>query len=609
MMAIPHISRWWHNTSVHVALIMAVGLIIYSGIYSAPFVYDDFQCIVLNPAITNSGFITDTTTLKNLQLNEDIHKNIVLRPVGYLTFTLNYHLGGFGVVGYHIFNVIVHLLSALLVYMITRLTLVVQAKSAEKSSGTVISFTIMMPLFIALLFVSHPLQTQSVTYITQRFTSLAALFYLLSLAMYIKSGLSRTIVSRYLFYTGSLVATCVAMKTKEIAFTLPLIILVYECIFFSNSLKRRIIRLFPFMLTLLIIPVAVIKLEALFSHATGSSVGQSMNLVNYNGVSRLDYFISEFRVIVTYIRLLLIPINQHLNYDVPVYTSFFQPQVALSFVLIVTILGSGVYLLYRSKTSEEPDKTKFRLIAFGIIWFFVTLSVESTLVPLDDLLVEQRVYLPSVGLIMAFVASVALIFDKRQRTGGIIFAVLCSLIVAALATTAYTRNRLWNDPIALWMDTAKKNPQSRLAYQCIGAHYFGKLMFKESIAAIHAAQRLAPKSLEVSFNLANVYLAINRFDEAEAEYLKAMNIHPNNELLYNSLVKLYIRHNMHSKALPLLQHLLQVYPYSPEVHTKLAELYEAMGQREQAVAEYLIVLRLTPGDLIIINRLKQLAGT
>lgn len=607
MMATPHITRWWHNLFVHIALILSVGCVVYSGIVFAPFVYDDFEYILLNPAVENIDCITNTSNLKRLLLKEDVYKNIVLRPVAYLTFALNRHFDGYAVVGYHLFNIIIHLLNALLVYLITRLTLNFRVSSSGSDAGTSLNITNLMPLFIALLFVSHPLQTQSVTYITQRFSSLVAFFFLLSLALYIASGLSKTMLRRLLFYAAAFLAACTAMKTKENAFTLPMILLLYECIFFNNNWKLRIATLTPFLLTMLIIPATVMKLNTIFSPIAVVSVEKSMDLVNYNGISRWDYLFSQFGVIASYIRLLLLPINQSLVYDVPVQTSFFTFSVLMPFTLIIAILGSGIYLLHRSKNAEEPRRTLLCLTAFGVLWFFVTLSTESSIIPLDDFMVEQRVYLPSFGLILAVISITAVMFEKRHRAGFGMFVGLFSVLVILLSITAYTRNRLWMDPIALWTDSANKSPARPLAYQNLGAHFFGKRMFQESIAAFSTAQRLDPAKIEPTFNLATVYLALNRFDEAENEYLRAMKLHPNDQRISNSLARLYILQNKQSKALPLLQYLVKVNPYSPEVHIKLAELYEALGQRDLAVEEYMSVYRLTPDDPAIVHRINQLS--
>ena len=606
MTALPRITGWWRNLFVHIALILAVGCVVYSGIVFAPFVYDDFEYIVLNPAIENVDCITDTSNLKKLPLKEDVYKNIVLRPVTYLTFAINRHFDGYSVVGYHLFNITIHLLNALLVYAITLLTINLNASLGGGAALTSQRITSLMPLFAALLFVSHPLQTQSVTYITQRFSSLVAFFFLLSLALYIASGLSKTTLRRLLFYLPALLAACIAMKTKENAFTLPMMILFYEYIFFNNNWKLRIATLAPFMLTMLIIPVTVMKLNTVFSQAAAISVEKSMDLVNYNGISRWDYLFSQFGVIASYIRLLLFPINQSLVYDVPVQTSFFNFSVFMPFILIVAMLGSGIYLLYHSRKAKEPVRTLLCLTAFGIIWFFVTLSTESSIIPLDDFMVEQRVYLPSIGLILASVSGMAMIFEKRHRAGFGMFVGLFSVLVILLSITAYTRNRLWTDPIALWSDSANKSPTRPLAYQNLGLHFFNKRMVQESINAFSTAQRLDPAKIEATLNLAAVYLALNRFDLAENEYSKALKIYPNDQGTVNSLARVYILQNNHGKALPLLQQLVKENPYSQDVHIKLAELYEAMGQKDLAIKEYIDANLLNPGDQVIVNRINQL---
>jgi Tfp pilus assembly protein PilF len=560
----------------------------------------------MNPAICDFRFIKDMSVLKEMALVEDIHKNIVLRPVAYLTFAINYYFHGFNVVGYHLFNVVVHLVNALLFYLLTSLTLDSKAAPYDDSGHSPVNASRLIALFAALVFVAHPLQTQSVTYITQRFTSLAALFFLLSLVLYIKSGRGAHPAQRAIYYAGSLLAACVAMKTKEIAFTLPIMLLTYDCLFIRNSLKIRLLKLAPFMLTMAIIPLTVIKLAKQFPHADAPSVGHSMNLVNYAGVSQWDYLFTQFRIIVTYLRLLLIPVEQRLDYDYPLYKSLFQPPVALSLSLIVFLLGCAVYLVYLTKSAAEPRRTSVRLIAFGIIWFFVTLSVESSLIPLDEYLVEQRVYLPSVGFVMACVASLAVVLEIRLRAGVTTFTAIIAVWVAVLSATAYARNNLWLDPIVLWRDTAHKSPMKARPHLNMGAHYFEKGRLADALQAFTTAQRLEPEKVDTSFNIANANLALNRVSEAEAEYLRAIAAHPADERLYNNLSRIYIMHNKHDKALPLLLQVVRMQRGSAGAHIALAELYEAMGRRDNAATEYVFALQLTPGDAVITNRLIEL---
>ena len=155
------------------------------------------------------------------------------------------------------------------------------------------------------------------------------------------------------------------MKTKENAFTLPIAIALFEFVFFVGAFKGRAFRLVPLLLTLPIIPLTLAGME--------NPVGEAIEAIvpatrGYEGLSRGDYFFTQLRVIVTYLRLLFLPIGQNLDYDYPVFRSFFDPQVLLSFLLLVSIALSALYLLYRSRTGARDAA----LIALGILWFFIT---------------------------------------------------------------------------------------------------------------------------------------------------------------------------------------------------------------------------------------------
>lgn len=597
------IKKWWMLTSFHFALIIILVGVIYSRIFSAPFVYDDIECILFNPAINDFQFLTDRSYLKSLSLSEDIYKNIVLRPVTYLSFAVNYRMHGYDVVGYHTVNIFVHCANALLVYLITRFTLDTRRTSDYSHDNSETAKTLhLIPLFAALLFASHPVQTQSVTYITQRFASLVTLLYLSSLALYITSSTSKHFLKSALYYSGSLIAACTAMKTKETAFTLPLILALYEIIFFRNNLKRCISKLAPFMLTLLIIPLTVMKLKAEFSEAARASVSQSMNLVNYAGISQLDYLFSQLNVIVTYIRLLFLPINQHLIHDVTIVTSLFQPTVMLSLTMILSLLALAAFLLYRSKSTKEPYNATIKLAAFGIIWFFTTNSVESSLIPLDELLVEQRMYLPSIGFVWAVIPSMALQFGKWNQLGARRFFIVATLIILLMAITTYARNELWRDPIELWKDTIQKSPKIARSYLNLGSHYFEKGKHGEALDVLNASLRIDPQKIEIYVNIAKIYRALNQNDKAASEYLKAIKIQPRAAYLYENLGETYLLQGKYDIALPVFEHLVRINPYSPVAHSKLGKIYETLGMHNQAISEYQCAQRLSADKTIGIEQ-------
>jgi hypothetical protein len=256
------------------------------------------------------------------------------------------------------------------------------------------------------------------------------------------------------FYVLSIIFAVLAMKTKEIALTLPIIIAVYEFMFFDGKLKRKILYLLPVFSTILIIPLTLLDMNKPLGELIGD-VSEATRHIDTD-MSRSDYLFTQFRVIATYIRLLFLPINQNLDYDYPTYHSFFDPNVILSCLFLLSILGIGVYLLYRSRSASYHS----RLIAFGIFWFFITLSVESSIIPIVDVIFEHRVYLPSVGFILACVTGLGMMLERinsrvvaRVIVAGIVMAVIM------LGGMTYGRNQVWLNIMTLWEDVVMKSPQ------------------------------------------------------------------------------------------------------------------------------------------------------
>ena len=178
-----------------------------------------------------------------------------------------------------------------------------------------------------------------------------------------------------LFYFGSVISAVLAMKTKEIAFTLPVVIFLYELMFFEEKLKKRLLYMTPLLLTMLIIPVSLLETDKLKGDLI-ENISEATR-VDTN-ISRWVYLLTQFAVIVTYIRLIFFPINQNLDYDFPIYNTLLTPEVFLSFLLLFSIFCFGIYMFLQSKTHNRT----YRFIAFGILWFLINLSVESSFTPI-----------------------------------------------------------------------------------------------------------------------------------------------------------------------------------------------------------------------------------
>ncbi|MDD5435370.1 MAG: hypothetical protein PH343_08080, partial [Nitrospira sp.] len=399
------------DSFVHVLIVIALGFAIYISTSDAPFVFDDSENISHNPAMKDMRYFTDGEFLGRALSNKEVNEHFRSRIFGYFTFALNYRLHGMQVQGYHVFNLMVHLANSAMIYLLVLLTTRTPwFRGATADTEDPVSYRV-AAFFAALLFVSHPVQTEAVTYITQRFTSLATMLCILSLVLYIKARLEaeakRTLLSTstLTYYFFSIIAVVLAMKTKQISFTLPLVITLYEVMFFEGKAGKRIYYLLPMLLTMLIIPIATLEDKDILT-----DMGRlSASIQGRSGENEaVGYLLTQFRVIITYLRLLILPVSQNLDYDYPVYHSFLNPEVLLSFILLVTIVAGGVYLYCRSRNAEIRDRQWLRLAAFGIFWFFITLSVESSVIPLVDIIFEHRVYLPSVGFFTLIVSGAAI---------------------------------------------------------------------------------------------------------------------------------------------------------------------------------------------------------
>ncbi|MBI5675378.1 MAG: tetratricopeptide repeat protein [Nitrospirae bacterium] len=531
----------FHRPIVHLLAIACLVFLIYSNTFNAPFQFDDDPNIVDNPAIKDFHYFADPSSVARIDnLSKPLKPLFKTRYIGYLTFALNYRLHGLDVMGYHLVNIFIHIFNSLLLYWLITLTFRTPFFSVAGSPMTFPDGSRnLIALFTALFFAVHPIQTQAVTYIVQRFASLATLFYMLSLVMYIKwRELKEQQTKRYMpgiiLYAVSLLSAVLAMKTKEFAFTLPIVMAIYELMFFDGKIMKKTRYLIPFFLAVLVIPTALADNGGSIAVLSGVNK-EDLNIYGErSSMSGGDYLFTQFRVIVTYIRLLFLPINQNIDYDYPIYSSFFDPAVVLSFLSLLSVIIAGIYLYRLSKRPERRDRCWLRLISFGIFWFFITLSPESGVIPIMDLIFEHRVYLPSVGFFMALTAAIGAGLARCENRGiyakkVIVFVML--LVVIILSGATYTRNTVWQDNMSLWEDAAEKSPNKARPLHNIGLEYAKQRRTDEAIKAYQAALRLKPDYVACHYDLGVAYIDKGRVDDAIREFQTILKIIPDDYLM------------------------------------------------------------------------------
>jgi tetratricopeptide (TPR) repeat protein len=365
------------------------------------------------------------------------------------------------------------------------------------------------------------------------------------------------------------------MNTKQIAFTLPIIILLYEFIFFDGKIRKRILPLIPLLLTLLIVPLSLMDIDKPAAEIIGdvSEVTRGASLM-----PRTEYFFTSMRVIVTYLRLILLPINQNIDYDYPALTSLFNPEVLISSIFLLSILGGAIYLLFKSRHSSLHA----RLISFGILWFFITLALESSIIPLSNVIYEHRLYLPMTGVLIAIITGLVTVIERlTQRWTGVKKAasVVAGVIVIVLAFSTYERNKVWMDEETMWKDVVTKSPNKSRGHNNLGLVYQSRGRIKEAIPHYERAVALNPDYLLAYSNLGVAYKSIGLIDRAIEQYMHAMLIQPDDPITYYNLGNAYKSKGSFEEAIKYYRIAIQLKPDFTQAIVNLSRAYESLQMR------------------------------
>ena len=555
-----------NSTWVFLLLLFAV-FILYSNTLQAPFTFDDFQ-------ILDNYFIqVSDLSWENLQQVTTLSPN-KRRWLPNISFALNYYLGGYNVLGFHLVNIFLHLAVAFSFYLLARKTLgfLPATRLTEHRAEIALAAT--------LLWAFHPLQTNGVTYIVQRMTSMATLFFLLSLLSYIRGRTGRRTGERIFFFFFSFLLGILALLSKENSGMLPVIILGYEFFFLAplDGGPKNWLKILPAAGGLLIV-FGIICWAFLGSDPFTSILG-GYGARDFTLYERL---LTESRIGVHYLSLLLLPLPARLNlaYDFQLSTGLLAPFQTIAAIFFLAGLASLIFLLYR----------RHRLPAFALFWFFGTLLVESSVIPLE-LIFEHRMYLPAIFLILAGVAWIYELLPAR------IMLVRCALIPLLLLLALFTwqRNNVWQSEISIWTDIVQKSPGLPRAY--------GNLAKAYGVAGDHGkAQELLQKAITLAPEDGSGLLSMGAALENQKRYAEALDFYnralqlqgAHRAKLHRNLAGLYLKLNKWNEALTHARAAKELNPYSYDAFILLAAAYFKSGNLEQAERTLQKALALFPG--------------
>ncbi|MDH4226295.1 MAG: tetratricopeptide repeat protein [Deltaproteobacteria bacterium] len=532
-----------------------------------------------------------------------------LRYIGNLSFAMNYAIGGNNVFGYHVVNILIHVINGILVWRLALLLFDTPTLSGAPNRSRAREYCI--ALTAALFFAVQPLNTQAVTYIAQRFASLATLFYLGAAVCYLKYAVTRGAAigpfgSGRVYYVVAVIFAILAVNVKEVSFTLPFMLVFLELAFFpAREMLRanKLLAFLPFFFAAALIPLSFVRsvdaisvLPGAAAPTVGDIIGGLANVpAETKDISRHDYLVTQFRVVVTYMRLLVFPINQNLDYDYPIATRFFSAPVVLSLLFLMFVAAAAVFAYFKSKSRGGYAGV---LLGFGAAWFFVTLSVESSVIPIRDVIYEHRMYLPLAGVSIAVSAVFYRVFCRVLGLSPLRTVFIVSVIaVLPYAAAAYVRNGVWKDEITLWQDVVKKSPDKARGYNNLAVAYQLAGRYEDALVQYKSAIAKDPEIVELYNNIGLTYVALKRYDEAEANYKESIRRSTRFYEPYTNLGRLYGSLGRYGEAELYLKEALRIKPDHAKAFYGLGEVYMEQGYLDKAAKEFRAAIRLDSGNL------------
>jgi tetratricopeptide (TPR) repeat protein len=564
MKSLPNLPDLPSKFETPLLMLLAIAVIfIYSETLSGPFIFDDRNNIMENPHIRISHI-----TLNNLAsaaFDSPSHK----RPVANISFALNYYIHGYNVVGFHAVNIIIHLVTGILLYFFVQTTFRTPALQSRYEHYKWIAF------FTAAIWLVHPLQTQSVSYIVQRMNSLAAMFYILSFLCYAQLRLNPQKRSKWWLFFGCILAGILALGTKQNTATLPFFLLLYEWYFFRDLslkwLKEHLALLAGLLLLLAIVAFIFLGTAPLDKIWTGYASR------NFTPVQRL---LTEMRVVIFYIGLFLWPHPSRLNLD---------RDFALSYSLtdpITTLLAMlAIALLMVMAASMAKNQ---RLISFTILWFLGNLAIESSIFGLE-IIFEHRLYLPSMMCSLVAVLLVA----RWAKPVWLKPLILCALAIVAAVWT-HERNEVWCDRITIWEDCVKKSPHKARPYNNLGAALADAGQYAKAIAQYHKALQINPYYPKAYNNLGFALVKQGKVEESIPQFLKALQLDSGDYETLSNLGVALIMQKRHQEAIKYLSEAVALNPNFAPAHNNLGVVLNRQGRSQEAIDHYATALQLDP---------------
>ena len=563
------VSKITANHWIPITFLAVFGILLYANTLLNGFVYDDYAIIVENK------FIQDTLTNLPAFFSQSYFKvaagEASYRPVATLSYYLIYAVAGLNPFLYHLFSLIVHLANIILTYLL------ISHMTKNRS----------IALMAAALFAAHPALTEAVNVISYNEDLLAALFFLLAFWLYLKAR-DNDLKSSRINYGLSLFFFLLGLLSKEMAITLPVIIILYD-VSLGDESGRRSLSLQSIIKTITdrglvyggYLAVSLFYLVIRFFIIYDPQ--EATTPLHGTLLERIIYLPGH---IFNFIELAFYPTNLTAEYVFAYPDSFFAFSNLIGFVVVVVLAITSFLIFKRS-----------RIVFFVIWWFFLTLFPVYNIIPIFNPFAERYLYIPLVGFCILAAVVIQKLFYQRFSDNTLAKSLGTLSVVAILISYAMStiqRNRIWRDNLTLWSETVITTPQSSIAHGNLGSAYQGLGRLAEASAAYHKAIELQSDSYKAFYNLGVLHESQGALKEAITNYSRVIAINPAFIDAHYNLANIYHKQGLLNEAIGHYRKVTQLDPADFEARNNLGVTYARKGDLASAIEEWERVLEIDP---------------
>ena len=545
-------------------LLVAVGLGVYGNSFQGVFVFDDLPAIVENHTLRNlfplRKFLTDAPP-----------GTVAGRPVVGFSFALSYAMWGLDPWGYHAINAAVHVLAALALYGIVRRTrLMLRRNELQETTAMWLGFV------AALIWLVHPLQTEAVTYVVQRAESLMGLFYLLTIYCAIRGFQA---VRPAIWHTLAVIACALGMGTKEIMATGPIAVLLYDWMFIGKNLRTIWRQRFWFYLGLL--ASWIVLATVLYNSPIPGEA------LKFPAATPMQYLRTEPGVILHYLRLAFWPNRLCLDYSWPIAKT--MGDIVLPSLIVVGLLLAALWAVATRKPWGFPS-----------LCFFLILAPTSSMIPLNDLAFEHRMYLPLATIVTLVVVGIYGVLNRMFQKSRVPLAiqqtVWCGfplVVLLTLSVLTIRRNEVYRSARSIWQDTIAQRPLNARAYNNL-ANAIIQDHPNEALALYQKAVEVNPLYPVAHYNWALALAGIGESDKAASEYEAALSVNPSYPEAHYNLGLTLGKMGKLDQAVIHFREAVRLRPRFADAHFNLGYALAKQGKFQEAIPCYQAAIRLSP---------------